>query len=147
MELFQWIQAGFYFVAVVGIWLSWKTFKANQRIRRAEWLRSLFEKFYEADKYKDVRRWLDFEDLRQRELGNDISHIQNDSEHLKEEKLADYLNFFEFIAALEKLKQLSLKEIKLLFAYYLDRIKQTSICVEYIRAGNYRNLSNLLERI
>lgn len=147
MELFQWIQATFYFVAVVGIWLSWKTFKANQRIRRAEWLRSLFEKFYESEKYKDVRRWLDFDDLRQKELGNDISHFQNDAEHLKEEKLADYLNFFEFIAALEKLKQLSLNEIKLLFAYYLDRIKQTSICTEYIRAGNYRNLSNLLERI
>ena len=147
MQLFQWIQVVFYFVAAIGIWLSWKTFVANQRIRRAEWLRSLFEKFYESQNYKEVRRWLDFEDLRQRELGNDIAHFQNDSEHLKEEKLADYLNFFEFIAALEKLKQLSLTEIKLLFAYYLDRIKQTSICIDYIRTGNYRNLSNLLERI
>jgi acyl carrier protein len=147
MHLFQWIQAGFYFLTVIGIWLSWKTFSANQRIRRAEWLRSLFEKFYESQNYKEVRRWLDFEDLLQKELGNDITHIRNDEEHLKEEKLADYLNFFEFIAALEKLKQLSLTEIKLLFAYYLEKIKQTAVCVDYIQAGNYRNLSNLLERI
>ena len=147
MQPFQWIQAGFYFFAVIGIWLSWKTFNANQRIRRAEWLRSLFEKFYESQNYKEVRRWVDFEDLLQKELGNDITHIRNDDEHLKEEKLADYLNFFEFIAALEILKQISLNEIKLLFAYYLDRIKQTAFCLDYIQAGNYRNLSNLLERI
>src|SRR5947208_14450538 len=106
MLLFQWIQTSFYFFAAIGIWLSWKTFKANQRIRRAEWLRSLFEKFYESGNYKEVRRWLDFEDLLQKELGSDIAHIRNDEEHLKEEKLADYLNFFEFIAALEKLKQI-----------------------------------------
>jgi hypothetical protein len=147
MQTFQWVQACFYLVAAIGIWLSWKTFNSNQRLRRAEWLRSLFEKFYESPNYKEVRRWLDFEDLLQKELGNDILQFRNDADHLKEEKLSDYLNFFEFIAALEKSKQLSLNEIKLLFAYYLDRIKQTPICLDYIQRFNYRNLSNLLERI
>ncbi|HYJ37703.1 MAG TPA: hypothetical protein VEV87_03770 [Chitinophagaceae bacterium] len=139
METIHWIQAGFYFFAIIGIWLSWKTFKANQRVRRAEWLQSLFERFYEKDTYKDARRWIDFK-LLEKELAND-------PDHKKEEKLADYLNFFEFIAMLDKMKQLSLSEIKLLFLYYLDQIKQSAFCMQYVKESGYRNLSNLLARI
>ena len=147
MTTINWIQTAFYFFTILGIWLSWITFKANQRIKRAEWLQSLFEKFYEGSHYKQVRRWLDFEDLLIKELGNDAEHIINDGDHIKEEMLADYLNFFEFIASLEKLKQLSLKEIKLLFAYYLNRIKDIKLCTDYIEKGSYKNLSNLLKRV
>jgi|SRR4030095_2439779 len=139
MEPIHWIQASFYFFTVIGVLLSWKIFKANQRVRRAEWLQSLYERFYEKDTYKDARRWIDFK-LLEKELAND-------QDHRKEEKLADYLNFFEFIATLEKMKQLSLVEIKLLFAYYLGQIKETPYCMEYIKTSNYRNLSNLLGRI
>ena len=139
MEPIHWIQAAFYLFAIIGIWLSWKTFKSNQRVRRAEWLQSLFERFYEKDTYKDARRWIDFKMLEK--------ELADDPEHRKEEKLADFLNFFEFIATLEKMKQLSLVEIKLLFAYYLGTIKESAFCMEYVRQSGYKNLNNLLDRI
>ena len=91
-------QVIFWAITALGIWLSWRTFKANQTIRKAEWLKSLYEKFYENSVYKDVRRWLDFEKLE--------NELKDDPENIKEEKVTDFLNFFEFIASLEKMKQL-----------------------------------------
>ena len=61
----------------------------NVRLKRAEWLRSLFEKFYETERYKAVRTRLDNADELQKR-------------GLEEELLVDYLNFFEFIASLHK---------------------------------------------
>ena len=86
-------------------------------------MQSLYERFYERDTYKDVRRWIDFGMLEK--------ELANDEDHKREEKLADYLNFFEFIATLEKMKQLSLSEIKMLFAYYIKCIKDSPFCMDY----------------
>ncbi|MEO7313036.1 MAG: hypothetical protein ABIX01_21800 [Chitinophagaceae bacterium] len=70
---------------------------------------------------------------------------ENDPDHAKEEKLTDFLNFFEFMATLEKLGHLKPSEIEALFAYYLVRIKKSQSCVKYIQDYGFKNLSKLLQ--
>jgi hypothetical protein len=36
------------------------TYWSQRRIRRAEWLTSLFEKFFEGVGYKEARAWLEY---------------------------------------------------------------------------------------
>ncbi len=114
------------------------TFYLNNRLKRAEWLKTLFEKFYEGPNYKDVRRWIDFDRLEE-ELLVDIDGV-------KEEKFSDFLNFFEFIAVLEKEKQLGYEEIKSLFAYYFRLIDQNEFCKNYIYKNRYKNLYKFLRK-
>jgi hypothetical protein len=40
-----------------------------------------------------------------------------------EDSFTDYLNFFEFIMTLMKLKQIKRNEVKMLFDYYLRNIR------------------------
>jgi len=139
MQTFQWIQTVSFAVAAVGVMLSLITFRKNQRVRKAEWLTKLYEKFYEQEHYKDVRKWIDFGILDEQ--------LKEDADHKKEEKLADYLNFFEFIATLEKMKQLRVDEIQNLFAYYLRLLKQSPTCSRYIAENKFKNLRTLLKKI
>ena len=134
--LVEWVQL----FSGLGIIFAASTYFFNQKIKRAEWLKSLFEKFYENEHlYKDVRKWLDF-GLLEKELAAD-------NDHDKEEKLADFLNFFEFIAVLENGKQIQLSEIEKLFSYYLKLIKRTPICQKYIASYEFKNLPKLLDKI
>ena len=87
-------------VAIVGVVISVSTYRRSQRIRKAEWLKSLFEMFYIANTFKDVRLWIDFDQLPQK--------LGNDQDHAVEEKFSDFLNFFEFIATLRLEQQLDL---------------------------------------
>ncbi|MEN9523310.1 MAG: hypothetical protein RL065_1687 [Bacteroidota bacterium] len=134
--LLEWVQLVSYLISAVGIYFAGRGYFQNRKLKRAEWLKSLFEKFYEKDsQYKQVRIWLDYNQLTQNDLDNNIE---------KQEKLADYLNFFEFIATLEKENQLSVDEINNLFAYYLTLIKSNEICMNFINEHKFLNLSNYL---
>lgn len=122
----------------IGVIFAVFTFYKNNQLKKAEWLKSLFEKFYESNNYKEVRRWIDFNAIEE-ELGNDI-------DGQKEEKFADFLNFFEFIAVLEKINQLDVKKIRYLFAYYLKLIDENNFCRKYIKENGYKNLNKFLEK-
>ncbi len=139
METFQWIQTISFAFAAVGVLIGVFTFRKNQKIRKAEWLTKLYEKFYEQENYKEVRKWIDF-NLLDKEL-------KSDPDYKKEEKLADYLNFFEFIGTLERMGQLKTEEIQLLFAYYLNLLQQDARCMQYIETNKFKNLGNLLNKI
>lgn len=91
----------------------------------------LFEKFYETNNYKDVRKWLDNGEIEKKINLNKIS-ISDD-----EEKFTDFLNFFEFIADLQEEKQVSLKDVTNLFDYYLREIKSSSVCTAWIKNEKY----------
>lgn len=66
---------------------------------------------------------------------------------LLEDKLVDYLNFFEFIASLWKLKQLSLQEVLLLFDYWLGLIRNSNYLDGYLKKYGFENLTVLLQKI
>lgn len=63
------------------------------------------------------------------------------------EALVDYLNFFEFVASLWKLKQLSRREILMLFEYYLKRINDHQFVVGYIEKEGFESLAELLKSV
>ena len=137
--LVECVQIISYILSGVGIIIAGVSYSNDRKIKRAEWLKSLFEKFYENDFYKDVRKWIDFEEL--------SKELSIDDDHTKEEKLGDFLNFFEFIATLESENQIRLIEIMKLFSYYLILIKKSEICKEYIIRYKFRNLQKLLDKI
>lgn len=57
----------------------------------------------------------------------------------------DYLNFFEFVAGLKAMKQLSLHEIKMLFEYYIRLLKRHDFVVKFIENQSFENLNKTLK--
>jgi hypothetical protein len=60
------------------------------------------------------------------------------------ESFVDYLNFFEFIASLWKLKQLQTDEVAMLFRYYLENLTHHAFITSFIRKNGFENLDALL---
>ena len=48
-------------VALLGFPIALLTFRRSVKTKRAEWLASLHEKFFEGDRYKEIRRVLDYQ--------------------------------------------------------------------------------------
>ena len=59
-------------------------------------------------------------------------------------EFTDYLNFFEFVAVLEKSGQLKSNEIEDLFHYYLDCLEKSPKIREYLAAKGYEHLGEFL---
>jgi hypothetical protein len=115
-------------VSALGIFIGVITYCRNLKLKRAEWLKSLFEKFYENPQYKIVRHKID--------AGNEL---------IKEKDLVDYLNFFEFVASLWKLNQIKKKEVLMLFEYYLNLLNHHPEIYQYIEKYGFENLISLLK--
>ncbi len=120
-------------VAVVFAFLQ---YRANSRLERARWLASLYEKFYEKDHLKGVRQILDSAD-------RDVSEI-NKLVTDEPSEFTDYLNFFEFVAVLQKSGQLKSNEIEGLFHYYLDCLEKSPKIREYLAAKGYEHLDEFV---
>jgi hypothetical protein len=118
--------------AIPALWVYY----TNSRLRRAEWLASLYEKFYEKIDLKDIREILDCEGGRSADIDKAVA----------EETCAftDYLNFFEFVAVLEKSGQLKKTEIEDLFGYYLDCLENCPAVRNYLAQKGYERLDRLL---
>lgn len=99
------------------------------------------KKFYETNNYKDVRRWLDNSEIEKK------INIDDDLISDEEEKVTDFLNFFEFIANLETERQILIKDVTNLFDYYLRKIKASPVCMEWIKRYGFEKLSNLLKKL
>ena len=128
--------------AAAGVFIGGLSYRRQAKTKRAEWLKALFEKFYEKEEFKDVRRWI--------ESGEIERKINIDSTVSKEEeKVADYLNFFEFIATLKTDNQLKRRDVLNLFEYYLRKIKASEGCMDWINNEGYgfEKLRNLLGEI
>lgn len=109
------------------------------RLKRAEWVKSLFEKFFESPVYKEVRGWLDYDELSGKLSGLDPRN--------NEEKFTDFLNFFEFIGVLYSRRQIKFEEVYELFDYYLKKIKDDPNCQAWIEKYGFEKLKALLARI
>jgi hypothetical protein len=132
-------------LVVAAAFLGWLTFWNNLKVRRAEWLSRLHESFYLRPELKPIRAALDYEGEANREL---FRCIESEPENAKTlEPLVDYLNFFEFIAVLGEMDQLSDREIKLMFGYYLTGIGESRTLVRFCEKGGFKNLLRLLKRM
>jgi len=129
----------------VGGIIALVTFWRNANLKRAEWLYQLHAKFYESPAYKRIRHTLDyqpnpeFEDLR-------VAVTKGGHDELAE-AFVDYLNFFEFVASLWKMRQLNQREIAMIFEYYLLNLKEHEFVMEFIRRNGFENLETLVARV
>ncbi|HEY4108569.1 hypothetical protein [Puia sp.] len=125
----------------LGFFIAAFSYRQQVRIRQAEWLKSLFEKFFENTTYKEVRSWLDYGVLHERlNVGDPVVQRQN------EEKFTDFLNFFEFIGVLHFRGHLPLEQVWDVFDYYLGKIGTDMDCREWIDKYGFEKLKGLLAR-
>ncbi len=117
------------------------------RTRRAEWLLSLFQSFYEGPSYVRTRAILDSDPRTSSDLSRLESDIRNRSEGQNVEAFINYLNCFEFVAVLRKQKQLRQTEICDLFKYYLQNLKKLPFVTEYVKNQGFERLDRLLDEI
>ena len=101
----------------------------------------MYEKFYENTTYKEVRRWLDNKEI-EKKINSDDNFVTDD-----DEKFTDFLNFFEFIANLENEHQITTTDVLNLFDYYLRQIKQSAVCMQWIKKYGFEKLDSLLNKI
>ncbi|MDO6434688.1 hypothetical protein Q4E93_29020 [Flavitalea sp. BT771] len=119
-----------------GVLIAAISYRNQTRIKRAEWIKSLFEKFFEDPTYKDVRGWLDYNELAEK--------LSAPEKRSNEEKFTDFLNFFEFIGVLYSNKQLTYKQVCDVFNYYLRKIKSDADCQQWIDQYGFSKLKALL---
>jgi hypothetical protein len=112
------------------------TYRRNVRTKRAEWLSALHAKFFESTNYKNMRHVIDYQPSEFETLRDCIA--KGGSDQLVE-SFVDYLNFFEFIASLRKLGQLSIDEVGMMFEYYLTNLASHQFIAEFIRAQGFEN--------
>ncbi|GGA82518.1 hypothetical protein [Puia dinghuensis] len=128
--------------AGLGITIAAFNYRYQTRIKQAEWLKSLFEKFYESSTYKEVRVWLDYGVLHEQLTVTDATQRQQN-----EERFTDFLNFFEFIGVLHFRGHLPLEQVRDVFDYYLTKIGADADCKEWIDKYSFEKLKGLLARI
>lgn len=125
--------------ALIVVIVAVVNYRAQTRLKQAEWLKSLFEKFFESPTYKEVRVWLDYGTLHERLMVSDATQRQ-----ANEEKFTDFLNFFEFIGVLYSRRHLSLEQVYDVFDYYLKKIAGDPDCREWIDQYSFEKLKALL---
>lgn len=87
MDVKNWIDIFIKIFALIGVYIAAINYRNQRIIKKGEWLKSLFEKFYEDNTYKEVRRWLD---------NGELESKVNAGEKLvsdEDEKFTDFLNF------------------------------------------------------
>ena len=131
-------------VAIVAPLAALLTYRKNAKTKRAEWLSTLHAKFFEATTYKRIRSIIDYEPP---ELATLRECISNGDYNELAELFVDYLNFFEFIASLWRLKQLKTKEVAMSFEYYLDNLVRHKFITDFIAAHGFENLRSLLDAL
>jgi hypothetical protein len=129
-------------VAVVaGPFAVFSYLKATQA-KRAEWLASLHEKFFETGRYSRVRHVLDYPSEPQ--YDSLARAIAAEADHELADELYRYLNFFEFLGSLEELGQIQRKEIYALFDYDLRMIEKHPFILAVLSPQGFERLPRLL---
>lgn len=139
----EWLEWGAKIVGALatglGVLVAAINYLNQTRLKRAEWVKSLFEKFFESSVYKEVRGWLDYDELPDK--------LSGPNQRENEEKFTDFLNFFEFIAVLYSRRQIKLEEVYEIFDYYLKKIKVDPNCKIWIERYGFEKLKALLEHV
>ncbi len=144
MSLDCWVKVAqivVYTATTIGILVSAFSYFKNNKVKRGEWLKALYEKFFESDNYKEIRREIEYDRL------NSFLDIDNKGmaqNEINEEKLVDFLNFFEFISVLQIKKHVSESEVKDLFGYFITALKKNEFIRKYIQQFGFENLDKIL---
>jgi len=131
-------------VALLGAWLAYLTYRRSVKTRRAEWLASLHEQFFEGERYKNIRRVLDYQE--QPTLVELMNAVYTESHTPMADEFYRYLNFFELLASLRELGQISKKEILKLFEYDLKMITKHEFIMKCLKPQGFERLPELLRK-
>lgn len=118
------------------------TYSRDARLRRSEWLYRLYQQFYENDRFKRIRRLIDF--APDEEIEKLAYQALNEIESDEHEALVDYLNFFEFIAVQVKNRNIRRDEVFDMFDYYIRLLGRHEFVMTYLDAYGYENLHALV---
>lgn len=112
--------------------------------KETEWLLGLFERFYESDSYKNVRRTLD--NPKSADFARLMDEITNDADSSRYESFVDYLNFFEFICGLVAGGRMKRADANALFDYYLENLSLHDPVLTLCRRDGFEALSKELTK-
>jgi len=119
-------------------------YRRDVTAKRTDWLYQIFSDFYEKENYKAIRRVLDYR------KGEEYQQLQADAAANAptdlHEKLADYLNFFEFVIGLQRRRRISRDELCWLFDYYITCIGSQPWLVEYAHRYGFEQICAELKR-
>ena len=118
------------------------TYFKNNKLKRGEWLKSLFEKFYEGKMFSKIRKEIEYEWIGIYLEVNENGEVKNEE---NEEELVDYLNFFEFISTLVVNGHLRKSEVNQMFGYFLKAINRNGFLKNYLVKYDFENLNELLK--
>lgn len=115
-------EIGYYIVAICAAIAAVIVYYQNRRLEQSRWASTFYDKFYEGDRYRNVRVLLD------------PSDSQNVEKLVDEESVefTDYLNFFEQIAIFAESGQLTSSDVEASFAYYLNCLENQPKVRSYI---------------
>lgn len=136
------VDIGLKVLGGIGFVVAVLNYRNQVRIKRAEWLKSLYEKFFESSTYKEVRVWLDYD-----HLGEKLGAADPAVRESNEEKFTDFLNFFEFIGVLYSSNHLTFRQVYDVFDYYLKKIKSDDNCQKWINGYGFEKLKKLLKKV
>lgn len=121
-------------VLALSVVAAFMQYTRGLKVQRAQWLVDLFEKFYEKDAYREVRRYVDWT-----EQSSVRAAMSEDPDF--EQKCTDYFNFFELIAYLEQIGELKREDVDAMFRYWIDQLRPFQ---GYLAEYGYENLVQLL---
>ncbi|GEM_PF-546315 len=133
-------------VAGLSAFFAIRTFRQNVNVRRAELLKHLYSMFYETQTYSRMRHLLDYRP--EPEFSRLRTHVEDSDGG--DADFGIYLNFFEYVAGLWSLRQLSTSDVEVLFHYYLKELKfnpKLQFARNYMNQWSFVYLGALLEKI
>jgi hypothetical protein len=132
-------------VGILGVPAAYVTYRRSVRTRRADWLASLHEKFFETDRYTRIRRVLDYR--QEPEYSRLVQAVAAETFDPLTDEFYRYLNFFELLASLRSLGQISDEEISALFEYDIRMIADQHFILDALRPQGFERLSDLIRTI
>jgi hypothetical protein len=134
----DWLQAGTYLAAIAAAIISIWQYRRNSGRERTRWLFELYQRFYGQPALRAMRMRLD--------LG-ETEFLRGAGDKDLAADLDEFLNFFEFIAFLQKRREIKPAEVKALFAYPLQTLGKNPDVISYIREYDYGELDRLLKEL
>jgi hypothetical protein len=136
--LVQWLQCATYVIAILAASGSLWQYQRNSKRERTRWLFELYQRFYEQKNLKAIRVRVD---------RGDTKFIAEESDFYLLDELDELLNFFEFIAYLQKRGDLQRDEILVMFEYPLRMIAKDQAVFGDVSQYGYDELRGLLKEL
>ena len=135
--------------AIVTGSLAYRDYRTRLLADKSKWLFQLYEKLFESAQYKGVRRKIDYGETEEIKM---LIKLDAENEKFTEaqqgvfDQFTDYLNFFEFLARLKEVGELTSQDISATFDYYLKLLarKRNPEIRQYLEKEGFESLNKLL---